>query len=160
LLILAGVGTGKTETLMHKYAYLISHIRVQPRNIMSVTFTNKAAKEMKKRAVKILQCSFSDLDDAYINTFHSLSYRILRERDNYLKVGLKDEFHVLDTSDQKRLIKEALKDDKNTKDTLMRIVKEVKMSKGDISQVREVPYGKVAKAIDKFKNSCIFPEDE
>lgn len=78
LLILAGVGTGKTETLMRKYAYMIGHKGILPRNIMSVTFTNKAAKEMKKRAVKVLKCESSALDTAWINTFHSLSLKLLR----------------------------------------------------------------------------------
>jgi DNA helicase II / ATP-dependent DNA helicase PcrA len=78
LLILAGVGTGKTETLMRKYAYLIAK-GVKPKRIMCVTFTNKAAKEMQKRASSILGIDQSELDGSWINTFHSLANRILRD---------------------------------------------------------------------------------
>ena len=98
MLILAGVGTGKTETLMRKYAYLLSK-GINPSRIMCVTFTNKAAKEMKKRAASILESDLDYFDKAFINTFHSLSYRILKTDKNYLHVGLKEDFHILDKED-------------------------------------------------------------
>ncbi|TNV83096.1 hypothetical protein FGO68_gene12902 [Halteria grandinella] len=159
LLILAGVGTGKTETLMRKYAYLIGHLRYDPSNILSVTFTNKAAKEMKHRAAKILNCPYKRLKEGWISTFHSLSLRILKEHSNYKLVGLKDEFHILDPPDQKKLLKELLKEDIATSRLLMDIVLKMKREKGDTSMVKQVPYGKICKSIDKFKNFCIFPED-
>jgi DNA helicase II / ATP-dependent DNA helicase PcrA len=99
LLILAGVGTGKTETLMRKYSYLIGHKGYHPTNIMSVTFTNKASRSMKERAAKILKCTLKALDCAWISTFHALSLRILKENNNYKLVGLKDDFHPLEEGD-------------------------------------------------------------
>ncbi len=98
LLILAGVGTGKTETLMRKYAYLIAK-GVDPTQIMCVTFTNKAAKEMQKRAAHILNLSLKDLDGSWINTFHSLSNKILEDEKNFEKAGLKEKYHILDSED-------------------------------------------------------------
>ena len=105
LLILAGVGTGKTETLMRKYAYLIGARNKHPRNIMCVTFTNKAAKEMQKRASQRLGYDEEQISDSWINTFHSLSNKLLRENENYKLVGLKDAYHILDPEDQVKQIK-------------------------------------------------------
>ncbi len=99
LLILAGVGTGKTETLMRKYAYLIGARKKKPKNIMCVTFTNKAAQEMQKRAATKLDCDKEYISKSWINTFHSLSNKLLRENDNHKLVGLKDDYHILDTED-------------------------------------------------------------
>jgi DNA helicase-2/ATP-dependent DNA helicase PcrA len=114
LLILAGVGTGKTETLMRKYAYLLAS-GIWPRSIMCVTFTNKAAREMQERAAHVLKKNPKDLDGSWINTFHSLSLKILKENQNYSKVGLSDDFHVVDDKEQVNVLKDLLKDDDETK---------------------------------------------
>ena len=122
LLILAGVGTGKTETLMRKYTYLIGARKKKPHNIMCVTFTNKAAKEMRKRAALRLNCLEEEIAKSWINTFHSLSNKLLLEMDNYKLLGFKEGYHILDTEDQVKQIKDLIKNDENTKRTLINIV--------------------------------------
>ena len=92
------MGTGKTETLMRKYAYLLAQ-GVSPWKIMCVTFTNKAAKEMQTRAATILQEDEDLFEGAWINTFHSLSNRILRQDKNCDLIGLKSDYHILDQGD-------------------------------------------------------------
>ena len=92
---------------MRKYAYLVAR-RTHPSRILSVTFTNKAAKEMKKRASTILNMKHSDLESSWISTFHALSIRFLRDNDNYKLVGLKDDFHVCTVDEASSIIKELL----------------------------------------------------
>ena len=77
LLILAGAGSGKTSVLTTKVAYLIKEKGVNPKNIVAITFTNKAAKEMKERIIKLVG---SDGYNIQISTFHSLGLKILKER--------------------------------------------------------------------------------
>lgn len=89
---------------------------------MCVTFTNKAAKEMQKRAALKLGYGEEYIEDSWISTFHSLSNKLLHEHENYKLVGLKDGYHILDTEDQVKQIKELLKLDENTKRQLMDIV--------------------------------------
>ena len=102
LLILAGAGSGKTQTMTHRIAYLIEQ-GVSPYEILAVTFTNKAAGEMRQRVEKLVgRCP-----GMWILTFHSMSLRILRE--NYEAVGYAKNFVVYDTVDQKALIKNILK---------------------------------------------------
>jgi DNA helicase-2/ATP-dependent DNA helicase PcrA len=88
---------------------------------MCVTYTNKAAKEMQTRVASLIGIKNQDLTSAWINTFHSLSLRLLIENGNYKLVGLKDKFHILDTEDQERQIKELLKFDSSSKKVLMDI---------------------------------------
>jgi DNA helicase-2/ATP-dependent DNA helicase PcrA len=158
LLILAGVGTGKTETLMRKYAYLLAS-GIWPRSIMCVTFTNKAAREMQERAAQVLKKNPKDLDGSWINTFHSLSLKILKENQNYSKVGLSDDFHVVDDKEQVNVLKELLKDDDTTKNLLMQIVTEERRAANNHGMVKYPPYPRIARVIDSYKNACIYPED-
>ncbi len=105
ILVLAGAGSGKTRVLTTKLAYLVNEKGVNPYNILAITFTNKAAKEMKERAFKMLG------NDAYqmqISTFHSLGLLLIRE--NYDKLGFDKNFTILDSDDSLTIIKKILKD--------------------------------------------------
>jgi len=105
MLVLAGAGSGKTRVLTRRVAYLIAKYKVFPQNILAVTFTNKAAEEMKDRISNLLN---GLPDEPWISTFHSLCVRILvREVE---KLGYKKNFVIFDQNDQKKLIKEILKD--------------------------------------------------
>ncbi|WP_462259458.1 UvrD-helicase domain-containing protein, partial [Vagococcus teuberi] len=106
LLIMAGAGSGKTRVLTHRVAYLIDEKGVNPWNILAITFTNKAAKEMKERVVSILG---SVGEDVWVSTFHSMCVRMLR-RDADL-IGYNRQFTILDVSDQQTLIKRILKEE-------------------------------------------------
>ncbi len=104
LLILAGAGSGKTRVLTHRIAFLIEEEQVKPWQILAITFTNKAAKEMRERVDKLLG-SFAE--DIWVSTFHSTCVRILRRHID--KIGYDRYFTIYDTDDQKRLIRECLK---------------------------------------------------
>ena len=104
-LIIAGAGSGKTKVLTYKMAYLIQEKNVKPWNILAITFTNKAAEEMRQRAEKLIGENISDL---WLGTFHSICVRILRKFID--RLGFDNSFIIFDTSDQKTLIKNCLKD--------------------------------------------------
>ena len=104
-LVIAGAGSGKTKVLTHKIAYLIQEIGVKPWNILAITFTNKAANEMKQRVENLVGEVSKDM---WIGTFHSICVRILRR---YIdRIGFDSSFIIFDTSDQKTMIKNCLKD--------------------------------------------------
>ena len=103
LLLLAGAGSGKTRVLTHRIAYLIQQ-GVKPYNIMAITFTNKAAKEMKERVEKITPFG----KDVWVSTFHSSCVRILRR--DIEKIGYTSKFTIYDADDSEKLIKEVIKD--------------------------------------------------
>jgi DNA helicase-2/ATP-dependent DNA helicase PcrA len=103
-LIIAGAGSGKTKVLTHKIAYLIKEKGVLPWNILAITFTNKAANEMKVRIEKIIGDMSKDM---WIGTFHSICVKILRKHIN--KIGFDSSFVIFDTIDQKNLIKQCIK---------------------------------------------------
>lgn len=108
ILVIAGAGTGKTRVLVSRIAWLLQVETLLPREILAVTFTNKAAREMRDRIELIMGHS---VDGLWANTFHSFCLRILR---NYAKqAGLLPEFTVLDTDNQKKLIKRILKEELN-----------------------------------------------
>ncbi|GEM86675.1 ATP-dependent helicase [Meiothermus granaticius] len=104
-LVVAGAGSGKTRTVVHRIAYLLRERRVYPGEVLAVTFTNKAAGEMKERLARMVGGSASDL---WVSTFHSAALRILRVYGEY--VGLKSGFVVYDDDDQTTLLKEILKE--------------------------------------------------
>ncbi|MCQ1528746.1 DNA helicase PcrA [Lutispora saccharofermentans] len=105
LLILAGAGSGKTRVLTYRIAYLINEKNVYPSNILAITFTNKAAKEMKERVQSLLEGSY----DMWVSTFHAACARILRTQVEKLD-GYKKNFIIFDTDDQVKVIKECLKE--------------------------------------------------
>ncbi|MGK2848494.1 MAG: ATP-dependent helicase [Minisyncoccota bacterium] len=112
VLILAGAGSGKTKTLTHRIAYLIHEKKVPSQNILAVTFTNKAAEEMRERIGKLL--AQGDVDKhhvstlpQYIGTFHNICCRILRREIAVL--GYDKHFNILDSQDQETIIKKAMK---------------------------------------------------
>lgn len=106
VLVIAGAGSGKTRALTHRVAYLILEKKVSPYNILAVTFTNKAAGEMKERVKEILEDSQSDLP--LIGTFHSICVRILRKEIE--KLGMKKSFNIFDSQDQLALVKKTIKE--------------------------------------------------
>ena len=100
LLVMAGAGSGKTRVLTHRVAYLIEEKGVLPWNILAITFTNKAAKEMQERVGKLLGDSARDV---WVSTFHALCVRILRR--DIEKIGYNRAFTIADTSEQRTLMK-------------------------------------------------------
>ncbi|MFC4803052.1 DNA helicase PcrA [Neobacillus sp. GCM10023253] len=105
LLIMAGAGSGKTRVLTHRIAYLIVEKRVNPYNILAITFTNKAAREMKERIAKMMGGAAEEI---WISTFHSMCVRILRR--DIDRIGFNRNFTILDSSDQQSVIKGILKE--------------------------------------------------
>jgi DNA helicase II / ATP-dependent DNA helicase PcrA len=123
VLIIAGAGSGKTRALTHRIAYLINVKKISPRNILAVTFTNKAAGEMKERTAELLSNgtpiggSASKGENSYrrpnlnmplMGTFHSICVRILRREID--KIGYKKSFNIFDDQDQKALMKKVMKE--------------------------------------------------
>lgn len=104
LLILAGAGSGKTRVLTHRIAYLIEEFGINPWNILAITFTNKAAGEMRERVDKIV--GFGS-DSVWVSTFHSTCVRILRRHIDLL--GYDTNFTIYDTDDQKTVMKEVIR---------------------------------------------------
>ena len=104
-LVIAGAGSGKTKVLTHKVAYLMAEKYIKPWNILAITFTNKAANEMKQRVANLVGDAVNDM---WIGTFHSICVRILRK---YIdRIGFDSSFIIFDTQDQKTLIKECMKE--------------------------------------------------
>jgi len=103
LLIMAGAGSGKTRVLTHRIAYLIDEKMVNPWNILAITFTNKAAREMRERAEKLK----TEAQDCLIATFHSMCVRILRREADY--IGYNRNFTIVDPGEQRTLMKRILK---------------------------------------------------
>lgn len=131
LLILAGAGSGKTRVISHKFAYLIKAKKLSPRDILTVTFTNKAASEMKER---ISALTGRDTNSSWIGTFHSQCCRILRRDIGHL--GYKSDFSIYDDDDHCNLIRHILKEFK----------------------IHEALYRGVAARISSLKSSLISPE--
>ncbi len=126
VLILAGAGSGKTGVLTHRIAHLIDDLSVNSYNILAITFTNKAAKEMKERVDRLVGMG---ADSAWIMTFHAACVRILRR---YIcRIGYDNNFTIYDTDDQKSVIKDILKrknlDPKQYKDrTILSVISNAK----------------------------------
>ena len=134
VLMLAGAGTGKTKTLMARIAHLIWHRSVRPYEILAVTFTNKAAQEMKSRMAKLPFGVAEPIQ--WMGTFHSISAKILRRHAEL--VDLKPSFTILDTDDQLRLIKQILE--------------------AESVDTKRWPPRMVAGIIEGHKNRCILPD--
>ncbi|MBE5922603.1 MAG: DNA helicase PcrA [Lachnospiraceae bacterium] len=138
LLVLAGAGSGKTRVLTHRIAYLIEEKGVNPWNIMAITFTNKAAGEMRERVDRLVGFGAEHI---WVSTFHSSCVRILRR---YIdRIGYENDFTIYDADDQKTLMKEVCKqlniDTKKTKERAFLSV---------ISQAKDALIGPLAYAKD------------
>ena len=104
-LVIAGAGSGKTKVLTHKIAYLIQEKNIAPWNILAITFTNKAANEMKERIASLVGEQAKDL---WMGTFHSICVKILRSHID--RIGFNSSFIIFDSSDQRTLIKRCIKE--------------------------------------------------
>ncbi len=105
ILVLAGAGSGKTRVLVHRIAWLMQVENLSPHSILAVTFTNKAAKEMRARIENMLNIPTQSL---WIGTFHGLAHRLLKM--HWMEAGLPQNFQILDSDDQLRLIKRIMKE--------------------------------------------------
>ncbi|MCD4692457.1 MAG: UvrD-helicase domain-containing protein, partial [Calditrichales bacterium] len=134
VLVLAGAGSGKTLTITYQISYLIKNKKVKPSQILAVTFTNKAAKEMKERIKKLLNINIAPL---WIGTFHSICARILRiEGEN---IGFSRNFTIYDVDDQVRTIKKVI--------STLSIPQQL------------YPAKLIQNRLSKAKNQFLFPED-
>ena len=104
-LILAGAGSGKTRVLTHRIHYLVSEKNHHPNDILAVTFTNKAANEMKERLADLLR---QPIGRMWVGTFHSLAHRLLRA--HAVEANLTPTFQILDAQDQFRIVKRLMKE--------------------------------------------------
>ena len=133
-LVIAGAGSGKTKVLTHKIAYLMQEKDIKPWNILAITFTNKASNEMKERVEALVG---DDAKDMWIGTFHSICVKILRRFID--RIGFDHSFVIFDTSDQRTLIKECLKDlqidDKMFTDRIVQF--EISNAKNDMKEPEE-----------------------
>ena len=135
LLIVAGAGSGKTRVLTTKIAHIINEKRIFPNQILAVTFTNKAANEMRKRVSNILNKKSTDL--SWLGTFHSISAKILRKHAK--AAGLNHNFSIIDKDDQLRLIKN--------------------LCKSENIDIKKISPNYIAATFDKWKNQGLYPED-
>jgi DNA helicase-2/ATP-dependent DNA helicase PcrA len=104
LLVLAGAGSGKTRVLVHRIAWLIQEQHLSPHNILAVTFTNKAAAEMRNRIESLLHTPSGSM---WVGTFHGIAHRLLRM--HWQDVGLPQNFQIVDSDDQLRLVKRIMR---------------------------------------------------
>ncbi len=135
LLIVAGAGSGKTRVLTSRIAHIISKKKAFPSQILAVTFTNKAAKEMQQRVSNIIKLKSSGLP--WLGTFHSISAKILRKHAK--AVGLNSNFSILDQDDQQRLIKN--------------------ICKGENIDIKKISPNFILSVMDRWKNNGWYPED-
>src|SRR5512138_691191 len=133
LLVLAGAGSGKTRVIVHRVARLVRDERVMPWHILCVTFTNKAAGEMRERLSSLVG---ADANDLWVSTFHAFGARFLRRE--AAAVGLSPSFAIYDTDDQLRLVKS--------------VMSEMGAAEGEPITAREA-LGR----IDRWKNEALAP---
>tara|TARA_B100000427_G_scaffold93101_1_gene76864 strand:- start:1 stop:2025 length:2025 start_codon:yes stop_codon:yes gene_type:complete len=135
LLIVAGAGSGKTKVLTSRIAYIIKNHKAFPSQILAVTFTNKAAKEMQLRVSKLLKKEATGLP--WLGTFHSISAKLLRKHAG--AVGLKSNFSIIDQDDQLRLIKN--------------------ICKAENIDTKKISPKYILAVIDKWKNKGFYPDE-
>ncbi len=135
LLIVAGAGSGKTKVLTSRIAHIIRKHKAFPNQILAVTFTNKAAKEMQLRVSKLLKKDATGLP--WLGTFHSISAKLLRKHAD--AAGLKNNFSIIDQDDQVRLIKN--------------------ICKGENIDIKKISPKYILAIIDKWKNKGFYPQD-
>ncbi len=155
--VIAGAGSGKTKTLAHRYAYLVNEVGVSPSNILCVTFTNKAANEMKSRVRRLV--NMGNVND-FICTYHGFCVKILRE--DIHKIGYPASFIVMDEEDQKTILREiydelGLKQSDYTFKTILKYVAEQKFLTPYIKDYVDVstaqPYAAVS-TDDNMQQKC------
>ncbi len=134
-LVVAGAGSGKTKVLTSRLAYILEKKKAWPSQILCVTFTNKAAKEMRERVIKIIGGKTNSL--AWLGTFHSISVKFLRRHAE--AIGLKSNFTILDTDDQKKLIKN--------------------ICKGENIDAKKISPQFIMSLIDQWKNKGLLPDE-
>jgi len=135
--IIAGAGSGKTKTLTHRYAYLVKAAGIHPSNVLCVTFTNKAAGEMKRRVRSLIGDGY---DNSLITTYHGFCVRVLRE--DIFRLFYPQSFVILDESDQKRLLAEIygemdLKMDRATFEKILDLVHRLKSDEDYVDRLIE-----------------------
>ena len=135
LLIVAGAGSGKTKVLTSRIAHIIKSHKAFSSQILAVTFTNKAAKEMQLRVSKLLRKEATGLP--WLGTFHSISAKILRKHAE--AIGLKSNFTIIDQDDQSRLIKN--------------------ICKSENIDIKKISPKYILAVIDKWKNKGLYPDD-
>lgn len=156
--VIAGAGSGKTKTLAHRYAYLVNEVGVSPSNILCVTFTNKAANEMKNRV-----CKFVDMGNVndFICTYHGFCVKVLRE--DIHKIGYPASFIIMDEEDQKTVLREiyeelGLKQADFTFKTILKYVAEEKRLSPYIEEYIDIsaaqPHTTVS-AEDNIQRKCL-----
>ncbi len=166
-LVVAGAGSGKTKVLTSRLAYILEQKKAWPNQILCVTFTNKAAKEMRERVIKIIGGKTNSL--AWLGTFHSISVKFLRRHAE--AIGLKSNFTILDTDDQKKLIKNICKAEnidakKISPQFIMALIDqwknkgllpdEVKLNKKNLFEVQILKVYKIYQNKIKDLNACDF----
>ncbi len=134
-LVVAGAGSGKTKVLTSRLAYLVEQKKAWPNQILCVTFSNKAAKEMRDRVIKILGGKVNYL--SWLGTFHAISVKFLRRHAE--AIGLKSNFTILDTEDQKKLIRN--------------------ISKAENIDAKKISPQFILALIDQWKNKGLLPEE-
>ena len=145
VLLLAGAGSGKTRVMVHRIAYLIEEMGVNPFNILAITFTNKAAGEMRSRVDKLIGFGSEQI---WVSTFHSMCVKILRRFAD--KIGYDTNFVIYDTDDSKAIVKEIIK--KLNIDT--RYIKE-KAIRGAISRAKDELIG-----VEQFEKDAAYDMNE
>ena len=151
--VIAGAGSGKTKALTSRYAYLIEELGINASNILCVTFTNKAANEMRNRVKRLI----GDKNDyGYITTYHGFCVKVLREDIN--KVQYPKQFIIMDVEDQKTVLREVYEElGINSKDvTFKQAIKHISIQKMDSSYIDYLAEGKditIKKIISKYSEN-------
>ncbi|MGP4060844.1 ATP-dependent helicase [Halobacillus sp. H74] len=133
--VIAGAGSGKTRALTHRYAFIVNELGIDPSNMLSVTFTNKAAHEMRRRVKKLIG---GEQDTGFITTYHGFCVRVLRE--DIHRLFYPKNFVILDVEDQKVLLREIFEDMglKMNDKTFKRILDKVGLLKGNTHYVQQM----------------------
>ncbi|ARI78330.1 ATP-dependent helicase [Halobacillus mangrovi] len=133
--VIAGAGSGKTRALTHRYAFIVNELGVDPSNMLSVTFTNKAAHEMRRRVKKLIG---GEQDTGFITTYHGFCVRVLRE--DIHRLFYPKNFIILDVEDQKILLREIFEEMelKMNDKTFKRILDKIGMLKGNTHYVQQM----------------------
>ncbi len=157
VLVIAGAGSGKTRLLVHRIAYLIKEKKISARNVLAVTFTNKAAGEMKERVRELLKGGY--FSEPWMGTFHHICIRVLRVEID--KIGYKKSFVIYDDSDQLALIKKIMKEKEISADQFnpRAMLAVISKAKGELQSVEDYISGEsfferiVARVYDAYQKT-------